>query len=153
MKECPHCHKDLPDDSTFCIYCGRPIEKVKMKDLEKAEKNIEKEMRKSQSSLKANPKANNWGKIGITLFLFALIVLDCIVGTIVNSIDGPTKIVFIISFVFYVLAMICGVMSLVTDYKDKKKGFEQNGSYGFAIVSIAMSIYIALLNLTSVILK
>lgn len=44
-------------------------------------------------------------------------------------------------------------MSLVTDYKDKKKGFEQNGSYGFAIVSIAMSIYIALLNLTSVILK
>ena len=41
MKECPHCHKDLPDDSTFCIYCGRPIEKVKMKDLEKAEKNID----------------------------------------------------------------------------------------------------------------
>ena len=32
MKVCPHCHKDLPDDSTFCIYCGKPLKKVSMKE-------------------------------------------------------------------------------------------------------------------------
>ena len=42
MKVCPHCHKDLPDDSTFCIYCGKPLKKVSMKDLEKAKEKISK---------------------------------------------------------------------------------------------------------------
>ena len=43
MKVCPHCHKDLPDDSTFCIYCGKPLKKVSMKDLEKAKEKISKQ--------------------------------------------------------------------------------------------------------------
>ena len=25
MKVCPHCHKELPEDSEFCIYCGKSL--------------------------------------------------------------------------------------------------------------------------------
>lgn len=155
MKSCPYCHKDLPDDSTFCTYCGKPLEKVKMKDLEKAKERISKERdnEKYDPSLKKNPRENSWSKLGLMLFLISLIGLDFIVATVVNAMGMNSKMIFIISFILYLIAIGCGVMSLIIDYQDKKKGFRPNGNSKFAFVAIVMSVYIALLNLTTVILK
>ena len=155
MKECPYCHKDLPDDSTFCTYCGKPLKKVNIQDLEKAKEKIEKE-RESQKidpSLKQNPRQNSWSKLGLMLFLISLIGFDFIVGSIVGSLGMDTKFVFIISMVGYIGAIGCGVMSFMIDRQDKKRGFQPNGNSKFALVAIIMSGYIALLNLTTVILK
>ena len=57
------------------------------------------------------------------------------------------------SFIGYIGAIACGIMSFVIDYQDKKKGFQPNGNSKFAMVSLIMSGYIALLNLSTVILK
>lgn len=155
MKECPYCHKDLPEDSTFCSYCGKPLQKVSMKDLEKAKEKIEKEreVKKTDPSLKRNPRENSWSKLGLMLFLISLIGLDFVVGSIVGSLGMETKIIFIISMIGYIGAIGCGVMSFVIDHQDKQKGFQPNGNSKFAMVAIIMSGYIALLNLTTVILK
>lgn len=155
MKVCPYCHKDLLDDSTFCTYCGKPIEKVSIKELEKAKEKItkEREREKFDPSLKKNPRENSWSKLGLMIFLISLIGLDFIVATVVNGLSIDSKMVFIISLIGYICAIVCGVMSLVIDYQDKKKGYRPNGNSKFAFVAIAMSIYIALLNLSTVILK
>ena len=155
MKVCPHCHKDLPDDSTFCIYCGKPLQKVNIKDLEKAKEKISKERQENQkdSSLKHNPRENSWSKLGIMIFLISLIGLDFIVSSIVSTLGMDVKIIFIISMVGYIAAIGCGIMSFVIDHQDKTKGFQPNGNSKFAMVAIIMSGYIALLNLVSVILK
>lgn len=155
MKVCPYCHKDLPDDSTFCIYCGKPITKTSMKELEKAKEKISKEIenKKYDPALKHNPRENNWSKLGLLIFLVSVIGLDFIGATAINAIDINTQFIFIISFVGYICAIGCGIMSLVIDYQDKKKGYRPNGNSKFAFVAIVMGIYIALLNLTTVILK
>lgn len=155
MKVCPYCHKDLPDDSTFCTYCGKPLQKVSMKDLEKAKDKISKEREnaKKDSSLKHNPRANSWGKLGLMIFLVSLIGLDFIVATVINALGIDSKFVFMISLVGYICALGCGIMSFVVDYQDKKKGYQANGNGKFAMVAIIMSAYIALLNLLTVILK
>ena len=155
MKECPYCHKDLPDDSTFCTYCGKPLQKVSMQDLEKAKEKLEKERenQKIDPSLKHNPRQNSWSKLGLMLFLISLIGLDFIVGSIVGTLGMNTKFVFIISMIGYIAAIGCGVMSFVIDHQDKKRGFQPNGNSKFAMVAIIMSGYIALLNLSTVILK
>ncbi|WP_028041804.1 zinc-ribbon domain-containing protein [Candidatus Stoquefichus massiliensis] len=155
MKECPYCHKDLPDDSTFCTYCGKPLQKVSMQDLEKAKEKLEKERenQKIDPSLKHNPRQNSWSKLGLMLFLISLIGLDFIVGSIVGTLGMNTRFVFIISMIGYIGAIGCGVMSFVIDHQDKKRGFQPNGNSKFAMVAIIMSGYIALLNLSTVILK
>lgn len=155
MKECPYCHKDLPEDSTFCMYCGKPLQKVSIQDLEKAKNQIEKEReaQKADPTLKHNPRENSWSKLGLMLFLISLIGLDFIVGSIVGTLGMETKFVFIISMVGYIGAIGCGIMSFVIDRQDKKNGFQPNGNSKFAMVAIIMSGYIALLNLTTVILK
>lgn len=155
MKVCPHCHKDLPDDSTFCIYCGKPLQKVTMKDLEKAKEKIskEKEREKNDPSLKHNPRENSWSKLGIMIFLISIIGLDFIVATAINALGMDAKFIFILSFIGYIAAIGCGIMSFVIDYQDKKKGYQPNGNSKFALVAIIMGSYIALLNLTTVILK
>lgn len=155
MKECPYCHKDLPDDSTFCTYCGKPLQKVSMQDLEKAKEKLEKERenQKIDPSLKHNPRQNSWSKLGLMLFLISLIGLDSIVGSIVGTLGMNTRFVFIISMIGYIGAIGCGVMSFVIDHQDKKRGFQPNGNSKFAMVAIIMSGYIALLNLSTVILK
>lgn len=153
MKVCPHCHKELPDDSTFCTYCGKMIEKVSMKDLEKAKENISKEMTKKDSHLKQNPRENSWGKLALMIFLVSLIGLDFIVATVINALGMDSKFIFIISFICYIFAIGCAIMSFVIDYQDKKKGYQPNGNGKFSMVAMAMGIYIALLNLTTVILK
>ena len=155
MKVCPHCHKDLPDDSTFCIYCGKPLKKVSMKDLEKAKEKISKqrEMEKNDPSLKHNPRENSWSKLGLMIFLISLIGLDFIVATIVNGLGMNSKFIFIISLIGYICAIGCSVMSFIIDYQDKKKGYQPNGNSKFAMVAVVMSVYIALLNLSTVISK
>ena len=155
MKVCPHCHKDLPNDSTFCTYCGKPIEKISMKDLEKAKDKISKERdaEKYDPSLKKNPRENSWSKLGLMLFLISLIGLDFIVATVVNAMGLDSSIIFIISFIGYLGAIGCGIMSMLIDRQDKKKGYCPNGNGKFAMVTIVMGMYIALLNLSTVILK
>lgn len=39
MKECPHCHKDLPDDSTYCYHCGKAVDEISEN---KSEKKVQK---------------------------------------------------------------------------------------------------------------
>ncbi|MEG0275712.1 MAG: zinc ribbon domain-containing protein [Coprobacillus sp.] len=154
MKQCPHCHKDLPDDSTFCIYCGKPIEKINKDFIENEEVLDSKQKNQGvQTTLKVNPHNNHWGKIGVLLFLIALIGFDFVLATVLNAFNINYYFVFIISFILYILSIACGIFSLVIDYLDKKKGYEPNGSFGFSMVAIGLSFYIALINLTSVIMK
>lgn len=154
MKECPYCHKDLPDDTTFCIYCGKPIEKIS-KDIIEDERTLssKKGVQGAKPTLMVNPHHNHWGKLGVLLFLIALIGFDFILATVLNALNINYYFIFIISFILYVLSIVCGVLSLVRDYLDKKKGYEPNGNFGFSLVSISLSFYIALINLTSVIMK
>lgn len=154
MIECPYCHKDLAEDSTFCTYCGKPLKKVSMKDLEKAEAKIEKQREKEKNgNLKKNPRENNWSKLGLMVFLICVIGLDFVVSSVFATMGMNPKSVFILSFVGYIFSIGCGAMSLVVDYQDKKRGFAPNGNSKIAFVCIVMGIYIALLNLTTVILK
>lgn len=140
MIKCPYCHKDLTNDSMYCTYCGKSIKKI-------SEKTI------SDKVYKENPRKNHFASIGLILFFFALIVLDFILASIVASSGNNAVFVFQISLVFYLLSMFCGLLSIIIDYKDKKKGYRQTGSYGIAIVCILLPFYISLLNLTKVILK
>ncbi|MCD8027747.1 MAG: zinc ribbon domain-containing protein [Erysipelotrichaceae bacterium] len=150
MIECPHCHKDLPDDSIYCIYCGEPVKKITQKDLEKAKKRIEEE--KKDPNLKDNPRKNNWSKLGLLIFFVCLVGLDFLLATVLEAMEFNSTFVFFISFIGYVIACACGIMSLVIDYQDKKKGYQPNGNTSMAWVDICISIYIALVNLTNVIL-
>ena len=142
MIVCPHCGRDLPDDSVFCTYCGKPIEKVKKVKVEG-----EKEIIIQEPQLKKNPRNNPLGKLGVFLFFIGLFGFDFIIATIVHNITGNAKIIFWISAVIYSLAALCGGLSLYVDNKDKKNGYEPNGGYGFAIMSIVMSIFTIILNI------
>lgn len=146
MRECPFCHKDLPDDSIFCVYCGKSLEESNHN--QKSDQTIE-----NKISLKKKPHLNNWGKLGISLFLGALIIFDFIIASLVAILKIDVKFVFVISLIIYVCAIICGILSLYTDYKDKKSGYEPTGNSGIALVSIFISLYVLLTNLMNVILK
>ncbi len=140
MKECPYCHKDIPDDSIYCYHCGKEIDKH----------NIEKE---DELKLKDNPRKNSWAKLGLLLFFIALIVFDFVIGTVVNAFMGNVKIPYIISSFIYLGSMICGILSLYVDKQDQKKGYLPNGNKNYAYVSIFLSLFVALVNLSQVILK
>jgi len=142
MKECPHCHKDIPNDSVFCYHCGKAIDMV-------PEDNKDKKNKK----LKKNPRPNSWSKLGLMLFFIGLLVFDFIIGTIVNALDGNVKIPYIISTFIYIIAIICGILSLYIDKKDLKRGYEANGNKNYAYISIFSSIMIILVNLSQIILK
>ena len=143
MKVCPYCHSDLPDDATFCSYCGKPIDK---------KKKIREEKKENVSRLKKNPRENNWAKLGLLLFFIGLIICDFFLGTLFNAMSEGSIFIFYVSLVLYAISIICGILSLYIDYKDQKNGYEPNGNKSFAIVCIVMSIYISLVNLTQVIL-
>ena len=148
MKVCPYCHKELPEDSVFCTYCGKPLEKyVQKEDTSSEGKSVE-----EKQELKENPRKNSWGKLGLMLFFIALIIFDFVLGTVFNAIGWNQKIPFYLSAVVYALSMVCGIISLVTDHKAKKNGYEPNGSYGMSIVSIVLSLFMVLINVTQVIL-
>lgn len=141
MKTCPYCQKDLPNDSVFCIYCGKSLDG-------KQDKNEKEEVK-----LKKNPRKNNWAILGLLLLLTGLFGFDFILGTVFQAVGLNEAVPFYISFVLYIGAIICGVLSLYVDKKDKSKGFEANGNSGFAYVSICLSLFTALANLSQVILK
>ena len=137
MKVCPHCHKDLPNDSVYCIYCGKPIDEV-----------VEDEKEKKEKKLKHNPRENSFAQLGLLLFFIGLVVCDFGLATVLNATNGNTAIAFWISFVLYVLSATSGIASLLIDKKDEKKGYEPTGNKGFAWACICLSIYIALINLS-----
>ena len=105
MRECPHCHKDIPEDSVFCYHCGKVIDEVSVKE-DKGPK------------LKKN-----------------------------------VKIPYYISLVMYIASIVCGALSLYIDKQDKKRGYEPNGNKNYAYISIFLSLFIGLVNLSQVILK
>lgn len=140
MKECPHCHKDIPHDSIYCYHCGKSIEEIE----EKNEETIK---------LKKNPRKNSWDKLGMMLFFIGLLVFDFVIGTIINAIGGNVKIPYIISLCLYIGAIVCGILSLYIDRTDLKKGYEPNGNKNFAYVCIFVSFFVALANFTQILLK
>jgi len=142
MKECPHCHKDISDDSVFCYHCGKAVDEI-------PEHNEEKKVKK----LKKNPRSNSWSKLGLMLFFIGLLAFDFIIGTIVNTLGGNVKIPYIISTFIYIGAIVCGILSLHIDKQDLKKGYEPNGNKNYAYVSIFSSVLIILVNLSQVVLK
>lgn len=87
------------------------------------------------------------------IFLISLIGLDFIVATIVDDLGMDSKPILIISPIGYIRAIGCSVMSFIIDYQDEKKGYQPNGNNKFAIVAVVMSVYIALLNLSTATLK
>lgn len=141
MKECPHCHKDLPNDSVFCYHCGKAIDEIPEKKEDKVKK------------FKKNPRTNSWSHLGLMLFFIGLIGFDFIIGTVVNAFGGNVKIPYIISTFLYIAAIVCGILSLQVDKQDMKKGYEANGNKNYAYISIFSSILIILINLSQVILK
>lgn len=138
--ECPYCHKEIPQDSMFCYHCGKEL-------------NGKKKEIKESKKLKKNPRENSFAKLGILLFFIALIGLDFIGGTVVNAVGGNVKIPYIISSIVYACALVCGVASLKIDKDDQKKGYEPTGNKNYAYISIFLSIFVALVNISQIILK
>lgn len=152
MKVCPHCNMDLPDDSIYCTYCGKPIEKVKETRNETIN-NTQGEEQEQTPKLKTNPRTNPFGKLGVFLFLVGLFGCDFILATVVNAITGNANFVFIISAVIYALSIVSGVLCLYVDHTDKKKGYEPNGGIQFAMLSIIMSAFTIILNVNTIFLR
>ena len=74
-------------------------------------------------------------------------------GTVVNAVGGNFKIPYIISSIVYACALVCGVASLKIDKDDQKKGYEPTGNKNYAYISIFLSIFVALVNISQIILK
>lgn len=108
---------------------------------------------KNLKKLKKNPRENSFAKLGILLFFIALIGLDFVGGTVVNAVGGNVKLPYIISSLLYAGALVCGVMSLKVDKDDQKKGYEPTGNKNYAYISIFLSIFVALVNISQIILK
>lgn len=142
MNECPSCHHDIPEDSLFCYHCGKALTEIKKEN----KKNI-------GSNLKKNPRINSWSKLGMMLFLIALIIFDFFLATLLSAFNLNVKIAFYLSMIVYLGAFICGVMSLYIDRKDRKSGYVETGNKNYAYISICLSTFIGLVNLTQVILK
>lgn len=151
MIVCPHCNMDLPDDSTFCTYCGKPIKKINTTT--KVHKEEKSRTVTEEIILKKNPRNNPLGKLAIFLFVIALFGFDFVISTVVYSLFGNANFVFVISGVIYALAILCGVLSLLIDNRDKKNGYEPTGGFGFAFGAIIVSLYMFILNLNSIFLK
>lgn len=144
MITCKHCYKNLPDDAKFCIYCGKPLKQ----EVKRNENSTD-----AQLLLKENERQNYYAKLGVFLFLIALIGFDFILGTVVQALGGNFKIVFYVSLIIYFVAIGLGILSIFIDRKDKKSGFRPTGNIKFSILSIVMSLYIVILNITQVIMK
>lgn len=140
MKTCPNCYKDLPDDAKFCTYCGKPLEGSQRQNEKK-------------ETLRQNDRKNNWAVLGLTLLIGGLIIFDFLCPILFSAIGIDTKFPFYISFVFYMLSIVCGILSLTIDRKDKKAGYQPSGNKSYAYVCICISLFIALVNLSQVILK
>ncbi len=142
MIVCPKCHKDLPDDSEFCIYCGRNL---KHPELQEGGNPV-------GTGLKPNPRKNHLGRYSILLLILVVVIFDFILGTVFNTFGWNVKIVYWISFVLYLLCAGMAVFSMYVDAVDKKNGFEPTNETGLAIAAIVFAFVIILMNLQSVLL-
>lgn len=145
MKTCPYCHKDLPDDSLYCESCGKSL----ASDKEITKKN----MKVTNNQLKENPRINRFSQLSLVIFLFSLVFLDFVLATLFQNFNLNAKLIFYVSGIFYALAIIIGIMSIVIDYKDKAKGFQKTGSFGLAMASTVLSLYLIFINFTQVIMN
>lgn len=137
--QCLNCKKEILADSIYCCHCGKLIKDI----------NEESKEKKSEKS----PKSENLSKLGLLLFFVALIGFDFILGTIFNALNLNIKIPYIISMIIYGCSVICGIISLYIDKRDVKKEFYRTSNKNYAYVSIVLSVFISLANLTQVILK
>jgi hypothetical protein len=143
MKECPNCHKDLPEDSIFCQYCGISLTGQKRKDSKDG----------SNIKLKPNPRKNELGKYAIYLMILTVIVFDVALGAVFNAFGWNVKIVYILSSILYFLSIGLGLFSFYVDHVDQKNGYETSHNGGYALAAISISFVIFLVNLQGVLLK
>lgn len=136
--ECPYCHKEIPEDSLYCYHCGKSL--------------IEKKA-STDKKLKANPRENIFSKLGLFLFFIALFGFDFVLGTIFKTVGFNIKIPYIMSTLLYIGAILCGIFSLKLDKKDQQRGYQATGNKNYAYISVFASIFVALANVTSILLK
>lgn len=153
MKVCPYCRTDLPDDTIYCSHCGKPIEEHKEASIDKNASKKERADKQRQVQKDESAPKNVWISFGIILFLVGLIGFDFILGMIFNSMHWNYKIIYIISTVLYIGAIVCGVMALVKDHRAKKQGISINSNYPMATAEIVISLYIILVNMQQIVMK
>ena len=141
MKECPRCHKNLPDDSEFCQYCGYSLTGKQKAGEEPA------------VVLKENPRKNEVGRYAVLLMIFTILVFDFILGTVFNAIGWNIKIVYYISFVLYIFSILLALFSLYVDHVDKKNGYLPSKHQNLALTAIVFSLLIMLLNYQQILSK
>lgn len=151
MKVCPYCRHDLPDDSTFCVHCGKPVE-AKKEEPKKTTKRQRTSYEKEKVVLE-KAKRNIWTPLGVILFLVGLVVFDGILATVFNSFKMDYKIIFIISTILYLGAIACGVLSILEDRKARKENKVPAGNGMLAYAEIVISFYVMLVNVQQILLK
>ena len=141
MIECPRCHSDLPDDSDFCMYCGKSITDTSIVESPDVE----------GSQLKENPNKNGVGILSLLVMVGTLVVFDFGLGGLVQSMGRDYRWVYVVSTVFYLAAIALAVLSLYIDHREKLQGYKPGQNQGFAAATIAFSTLIILLNLNQIV--
>ena len=134
MKECPRCHKNLPDDSEFCQYCGYSLTGKKSAE------------ETPVSVLKENPRKNEIGRYAVLLMILTVVVFDFVLGTLFSALQWNIKIVYYISSGLYVICILLALFSLYVDHVDKKNGYMPSKHQNLALTAIVFSLFIMLLN-------
>ena len=141
MKECPRCHKYLPDDSEFCQYCGYSLNGKQT--AEETPANV----------LKENPRKNEIGRYAVLLMIFTVLAFDFVLGTLFNGLQWNVKIVYYISTALYVVSILLALFSLYIDHVDRKNGYLPSKHQNLAMTAIVFSLLIMLLNYRYVLSK
>ena len=141
MKECPRCHKNLPDDSEFCQYCGYSLSG--RKSAEETPVNV----------LKENPRKNEVGRYAVLLMILTIVVFDFVLGTLFSALQWNIKIIYYISSGLYVICILLALFSLYVDHVDKKNGYMPSKHQNLALTAIVFSLFIMLLNYSHILSK
>lgn len=142
MLTCPRCHKNIPDDSVYCQYCGKSILDSFVEEAEDA----------ATIHLKENPRPNQLGRYAILLMILTIVVFDFVLGGVFQSLHWNYRIVYIISMIIYIVVILLAVFSIYVDHVDKKNGYEPSSNTALAVAAITISIVVILLNLQNIIL-
>ena len=143
MITCPYCKVELPDDSVYCINCGKKLVK---------DENDKEDVFAAKQKLKKNPNTNILAQLGLIILVSTLVFLDFVIGAIVQQYGGNVKIVFYISTVLYIGVIICGILSLLVDKNSKKNGYEPTGDKMMAYTCIVLGFYLIIVNVQNVLL-
>ena len=141
MKECPRCHKNLPDDSEFCQYCGYSLTGKKKPEEEPA------------IVLKENPRKNEIGRYAVLLMIFTVLAFDLALATLFSILNWNIKIVYYVSFVLYIFSILLALFSLYVDHVDRKNGYMPSKHQNLALTAIVFSLLIMMLNYTNILSK